>query len=205
MSKARQTHPSLTLRYALDEATGLLAWTLNLSDGTNAAAPVVVSAETAAGIAQTFDVALPNPVMLGSEATTAEHVVRYAHWQLLSAQLAEAQAELKASEPARSTTVERTPALAAGPVAPAAKAEPTAAPAPTRAPRSRTATTKATKAPVVALVPPVAEEQPDLGEPLTVEPEAPAVVDVEPPREYQDAPEFLPRANHLVIPAVEEF
>jgi hypothetical protein len=49
-----------------------------------------------------------------------------------------------------------------------------------------------------------AEEEPDLGEPLTSEPVLPDLEPVEPPR-YADIPETLPRSSHLTIPAVDEF
>jgi hypothetical protein len=189
----RQTLPSITLRYASDEVTGELTWFLIVSDGEDHAEPVKVSADTAAGIAQTIDVALPLPVILSGEPTSAEHVVRGAHVQTLAAKLAEAQAELRAAAPARSTTITReAPRLEVA-------AEPAA-----RAPRPRrTAAAKLAEAPAPVTVT-AAEEEPDLGEPLTSEPVLPDLEPVESPR-YADFPETLPRSSHLTIPAVDEF
>lgn len=190
----RQTLPSITLRYASDEVTGELTWFLIVSDGEDHAEPVKVSADTAAGIAQTIDVALPLPVILSGEPTSAEHVVRGAHVQTLAAKLAEAQAELRAAAPARSTTITReAPHLEVA-------AEPAARPP---RPRRTAAAAKLAEAPAPVTVP-AAEEEPDLGEPLTSEPVLPDLEPIEPPR-YADIPETLPRSSHLTIPAVDEF
>ena len=89
----RQTLPTITLRYATDDMTGDLAWVVTVSDGNATSAPVRVSPETAAGIAQIIDVALPLPVDVGGEPVSAEHVVRAAHVQTLAAQLAVAEAD----------------------------------------------------------------------------------------------------------------
>lgn len=199
----RQTLPSITLRYASDEVTGDMTWMLVVSDGDERAEAVKVSPETAAGIAQAVDVALPLPIMLSGEPTSAERVVRAAHVQTLAAQLAAAEAELRATAPAKSTTVPREPA------APRLEAahEPAARPARGRRPTAAkvTATSQAV-APITADKPAATtpDDEPDFGEPPTAGPAVPELAPAEPPR-YADVPEVLPRRSHLSIPLVEEF
>lgn len=209
MPARRQTLPQITLGYVVEEVTGQPTWTLSVSDGEHAAEPVKVSPETAAGIAQIVDVALPLPLDLNGEATSAERVVRFAHVQTLEAQLHKAQAGLKATSFARSTTVP----------GPAEVTDP--APAPVRPARARrgakakdagegaVATVvpingagQEPPAPVVPTQPeePVLETAPGGDVPL---PDEPPLVD-EPPH-YSDLPESLPRRSHLEVPPIDEF
>jgi hypothetical protein len=199
----QQTLPSITLRYASDEVTGDMTWMLVVSDGDERAEAVKVSPETAAGIAQTVDVALPLPIMLSGEPTSAERVVRAAHVQTLAAQLAAAEAELRATAPAKSTTVPREPAAPRLEVA----HEPAARPARGRRPAAAKVTETPRAAAPASVEKPSAtthDEEPDLGEPLTEEPPMPDLAPAEPPR-YTDVPEVLPRRSHLSVPPVEEF
>lgn len=205
MPARRQTLPQITLGYVIDEVTGQPTWTLSVSDGEHTAEPVKVSPETAAGIAQIVDVALPLPLDLNGEVTSAERVVRFAHVQTLEAQLHKAQAGLKATSFARATTV------------PGPEAE-----APARTRRSTATTAKgrvkdATDGEVADVVPihptpetpapapaapevPVLETVADGDMPL---PDEPPLVD-EPPH-YSDLPESLPRRSHLEVPPIDEF
>lgn len=210
MPARRQTYPQITLQYEVDEVTNQPTWVLGLSDGEHITEPVRVSMETAAGIAQVFDVALPLPVDLNGEPTSAERLVRLAHVQTLEAQLAAAQAGLKATSFARPTTV------------PGPEPE-TPAPAPARPARGRRSTSGKGKAGsadgdqrVAAVVPittpapepevpaqpqePVLETVPNGEVPLPDEPPA-----VEEPPRYTDLPESLPRRSHLAVPDVDEF
>lgn len=202
-SNRHQTLPVITLRYSQDEVSGVLSWTLEVSDGDNHAAPVQINPETAAGIAEIIDVALPTPLVVGSDPTSAQRIVRSAHVQTLAAQLAAAEADLRATAPARSSAVQREAAPARPTHRPAAA--PAAAPAADVEPAARPARRGAAKR-AVALVPPVVDG-PIAGEPIegaAPEKEAPPA-EVEPQQEFRDAPEFLGRTNHLVVPAVEEF
>ena len=212
MPARRQTYPQITMQYEVDEVTNQPTWVLSLSDGEHITEPVKVSPETAAGIAQVFDVALPLPVDLNGEPTSAERLVRLAHVQTLEAQLAAAQAGLKATSFARPMTL------------PGPEPE-TPAPTPARAARSRRSTGKGKGAgasaegaeQVAAVVPITAPATPALEVPAQPQepvletvpngevplPDEPPAVD-EPPR-YTDLPETLPRRGHLPIPDVEEF
>lgn len=192
MSARRQTYPTIALHYAPDEITGAPTWTLNVSDGDSKSLPVKVSPETAAGIAQMFDVALPLPIELGGQPTSAERVVRAAHVQTLAAQLAAAEAGLKATAPDRASALPR-PVPAAPPVAPAA--------APVRAPRARRAPAAAA---VVEPVTPLTVVKPQ-GPVLETAPVDVVLPDAEPPARYEDAPEHLPRRSHLDVPVVDQF
>lgn len=211
MPTRRQTLPQITLRYAPDEVSGQPTWKLTVSDGEHTAEPVKVSPETAAGIAQIVDVALPLPIDLNGEQTSAERVVRFAHVQTLEAQLAKAQAGLKSTAFARTTTV---PGPDTEPAAPAPRAA--------RGRRGAAAKGKDKDAPVegevATVVPihpvpaeapapapvedeiPVLETVADGGVPL---PDEPPLVD-EPPR-FSDLPETLPRRSHLEVPPIDEF
>lgn len=191
MPAPRQTLPSITMRYVRDENTGSLVWALVLSDGKQSTEPVTIAPETAAGIAQIVDVALPLPVDLGGEQTSAERVVRTAHVQTLEAQLAAAQAGLKATTPdTASATAE--PSTEQVPAKPASK--------PTRKrSTARSAKAKLAAAPPVADEPPVLETVND----DTPTSDAPPLPD-EPPH-FGDLPERLPRSSHLQVPPVDEF
>lgn len=189
----RQTLPTITLRYATDDMTGDLAWVVTVSDGNATSAPVRVSPETAAGIAQIIDVALPLPVDVGGEPVSAEHVVRAAHVQTLAAQLAVAEADLRASAPQRSTTVPRAvPAVVEAPAPEVGVARPKA--------RARTRAVAALPTPAPA----APDEAPDVDAPGADGPDVPLAPAVE-PASYPDAPEYLPRAPHLSIPEIAEF
>ena len=211
MSARRQTLPSIILRYGPDEETGLLTWMLSVSDGQHSAEPVKITPETAAGIAQVVDVALPLPLDIDGEATSAERVVRLAHVQTLETQLAAAHAGLKGTVPVRAAT---------SPAASPASAE-GAAPRPPRTRRSAPAKGKDQPAPDAAAGPqadagtnpapatpvldvtdgaPILEVVVDGDVPVQDEP---PLVD-EPPR-FGDLPEVLPRRSHLVVPDVDEF
>ena len=189
----RQTLPTITLRYATDDMTGDLAWVVTVSDGNATSAPVRISPETAAGIAQIIDVALPLPVDVGGEPVSAEHVVRAAHVQTLAAQLAVAEADLRASAPQRSTTVPRAVTAVVEVPAPAPEAI-------VARPKARTRARSA----AVAVVPAATDEAPDVDAPSADGPDIPLAPAVE-PANYPDAPEYLPRAPHLSIPEIAEF
>lgn len=211
MPARRQTMPQITLRYATDEVTQQPTWTLLISDGEHTAEPVKVTPETAAGIAQIVDVALPLPIDLAGEATSAERLVRLAHVQTLEAQLAAAQAGLKATGFAPPT------------VAPAPESDTAPGARPGRARRTTGATKgrgKAGEATVTALPTvadtlagatdtarddsfphvPALETVPDGAVAL---PDEPPMVD-EPPH-FDELPEHLPRTSHLVVPEIDEF
>lgn len=192
MNARRQTLPTITLKYAPDESTGLLTWTLTVSDGDNNAEPVKISPETAAGIAEIVDVGLPLPIVVGGEPTSAERVVRTAHVQTLEAQLLQAQAGLKATTPAHPVTAsEQAPADALGKAA-----------RQRRAPRARTVADAPVPvaAPQMDDEPPLAHVVPDGEVPLADEPPM-----VEEAPHFSDLPEHLPRTSHLQVPQVEEF
>lgn len=215
-SRPKQTMPSLTLRYEIDEATGAPVWQVVVSDGEHQAEPVTVSVETAVGISQVFDAALPDAVDVEGEATTAERVVRAAHVQTLEAQLQAARAYLRAAAPAP------TPATN-----PSDEGEQVAKPEPKA--RSRRKATRS-RPPAAQPEPPQGGQTPstDAGDPVRSEtgpgPELAAVdalpenvpdgqvpIPDEPPSHSPAGPggpfdhERLPRRPHLAVPDVEEF
>ena len=202
MRTPRQTYPAITLRYSPDEVTGVPTWTLNVSDGDNTAVPVPVGSEAAAGIAQIVDVALPLPIELGGQPSSAERVVRAAHVQTLAAQLAGAEADLQATH----VVVARVGAPEVAPVVAPARAprtRPVVAPA--RAPRTRRPRVKDVTPPAPSNVGvvdvDVAPVEPPVLETASVHVDLP---DFEPPQ-YEYIPERLPRRNHLEVPAVDQF